>query len=280
VSEWSAAALVLLGHGSTLNEESAAPVYYHAAELRRRKLFEQVHEAFWKQDPQVRLVLATVKAPRVFLVPLFISEGYFSDKVIPAELGFPGRDQNAAQRIQTPEGQALFYCRPVGTHPRMTEVVLARALAIVEEFPFPRAPAPQDTTLLLAGHGTLRDQNSREAVERQAEQVRATGQYAAVHAMFLEEPPKISQWHDLVQTRNVVVVPFFISEGMHTQEDIPRLLGETERAVRERLARRQPGWRNPTEKKGKLIWYSASVGTHSLVTEIILERVREAAVSG
>jgi sirohydrochlorin cobaltochelatase len=276
VSEWSAAALVLLGHGSTLNEESAAPVYYHAAGLRRRKLFEQVHEAFWKQDPQVKLVLATVKAPRVLLVPLFISEGYFTDKVIPAELGFSGREENGAQRIRTPEGQTLVYCRPVGTHPRMTEVVLARALGVVSEFPFPRAPVPQDTTLLLAGHGTPRDENSREAVERQAEQVRASGQYAAVHAMFLEEPPQISQWHELVQTRNVVVVPFFISEGMHTQEDIPMLLGETERAVRERLARRQPSWRNPTEKKGKLIWYSSSVGSHSLVTEIILERVREA----
>ena len=276
VAEWSEAALVLLGHGSTLNEESAAPVYHHAAEVRRRKMFGEVREAFWKQEPQVKAVLAALALPRLFIVPLFISEGFFSEKVIPGELGFSEREASGARRRAGPGSQSMHYCRAVGTHPRMTEVVLSRAASVVKEFPFPRAPAAADTTLFLAGHGTLREENSRAAVDRQAELVRATGQYAAVHALFLEEPPRISQWHELARTRNVVVVPFFISEGMHTQGDIPVLLGEPERIVRERLGRKQPPWRNPTEKRGKLVWYSQSVGTHPLVTEIVLERVREA----
>jgi sirohydrochlorin ferrochelatase len=66
---------------------------------------------------------------------------------------------------------------------------------------------------------------------------------------------------------------------MHTQEDIPMLLGEPERIVRERLAAGQPTWRNPTERNGKLIWYSASVGTDSKIADVILERVREAAAN-
>jgi sirohydrochlorin cobaltochelatase len=37
---------VVLGHGSTQNDSSAAPVYQHAAELRRRKIFAAVREAF------------------------------------------------------------------------------------------------------------------------------------------------------------------------------------------------------------------------------------------
>ena len=44
---FSDAALVLVGHGSTLNAESSAPVYQHADELRKRKIFAQVQEAFW-----------------------------------------------------------------------------------------------------------------------------------------------------------------------------------------------------------------------------------------
>jgi sirohydrochlorin cobaltochelatase len=75
-----------------------------------------------------------------------------------------------------------------------------------------------------------------------------------------------------------VVVPFFISDGMHTQEDIPVLLGEPERAVKERLAAGQPTWRNPTEKRGKRVWYAPAVGTEPHIADVILERVREATV--
>ena len=80
--------LVILGHGTTLNDQSAAPVFQHAAELRRRKMFAAVREAFWKQEPHVKNVLAETTAPRIFIVPLFISEGYFSTEIIPKELGF------------------------------------------------------------------------------------------------------------------------------------------------------------------------------------------------
>ena len=87
---FSDAALVVLGHGTELNADSAAPVRQHAAELRRRKIFAEVREAFWKQEPQIKTVLAEISAPRVFIAPLFISEGWFASEVIPRELGFPG----------------------------------------------------------------------------------------------------------------------------------------------------------------------------------------------
>ena len=86
--DFSDAALVLIGHGSTLNAESAAPTYQHADELRRRAIFGQVIEAFWKLEPSICGVLRGVFARRVFIVPLFISEGYFTEEVIPRELGF------------------------------------------------------------------------------------------------------------------------------------------------------------------------------------------------
>jgi sirohydrochlorin cobaltochelatase len=57
--------------------------------------------------------------------------------------------------------------------------------------------------------------------------IRARKIYAEVHAIFLEESPRISDCYSLAQTKNLVVVPFFISDGLHTQEDIPVLLGET-----------------------------------------------------
>lgn len=276
VQKYSGAALVLLGHGSTQNAESGAPVFQHAAELRRRRIFAEVREAFWKQEPQVRQVLAAISRQRVFIVPLFISEGYFSEEVIPRELGFLLSD-DPASRITHHVSRITYYCQPIGTHDSMTDVLLARARAIVETFPFPRAPKPKDLTLFIAGHGTERSGNSRKAIEHQVELIQAKHIYAAVHAIFMEEQPRIANCYQLAETRNIVIVPFFISDGLHTQEDIPVLLGEPERIVKQRLAARQPAWRNPTEKHEKLVWYAPAIGTEPHIADVILERVREAA---
>ncbi len=276
-SDFSDAALVLLGHGSTVNETAGDVVYQHARELRSRKLFAEVREAFWKQEPKIKDVLAGLPATRIFIVPLFISEGYFSEDVIPRELGFKSEAEPDFSRSQQRGSQTLFYCQPVGTHDGMTAVILERAREVVEKNPFPRAPKSKDLTLLIAGHGTEQNENSRESIVHQAERIRGQNLYAGVHAVFLEEAPKVSECFYIAETRHIVVVPFFISEGMHTQEDIPVMLGDSKRIVQQRLGMRQPPWRNPTERNGKLIWYAAIVGTHPQVAEVILERAREAA---
>jgi sirohydrochlorin cobaltochelatase len=269
--EFSDAALVVLGHGTTQNAGSAAVVYQHAAELRGRNIFAQVAEAFWKQPPLARQVLAEITAPRIFIAPLFISEGYFGSELIPRELGF------SENRMLKTERSTLSYCRPLGTHDSLTTVILARAREILRQFPFPRAPKPADTTLFIAGHGTEKNKNSRLAIERQVELIREMNVYADVRAVFLEEDPRIAGCQATAATRHVVVVPFFISDGLHVVEDIPVLLGEPERVVKERLAAGQPTWRNPTEKHRRLTWYSPAVGSHPEMAEVILERVREAA---
>lgn len=271
------AALVLIGHGSTLNADSAAPTYQHADELRRRGIFGQVLEGFWKQEPSVAAVLRGAFAPRVFIVPLFISEGYFTEEVIPRELGFCKVGEKNFPRVQERGNQTLYYCGPVGTHESMTNVILARAREVVEKHPFPRVPKPKDTALFIAGHGTGNNENSRKAIERQVELIRPQNLYAEVHAVFMEEEPRITDCYAMAQTRNLVMVPFFISDGLHSYEDIPVMLGEPEHVVRERLKNTQPTWRNPTERQGKLLWYAPSVGNEAHLPDVIVERVRQMA---
>jgi sirohydrochlorin cobaltochelatase len=274
-SEFSDAALVLVGHGSTLNADSSAPTYQHADELRRRGIFNQVIECFWKLEPGISGVLRGVFASRVFIVPLFISEGYFTEQVIPRELGFCANDQPDFPRIQQRGAQTLHYCGPVGTHASMTEVILQRAREVVEKFPFPRAPKPADTTFFIAGHGTGNNENSRKAIERQVELIRARNIYAAVYPVFMEESPRIEECYAMSATRHIVMVPFFISDGLHSFEDIPVMLGETKKNVEERMKAGQPTWRNPTEKQDKLVWYSRSVGNEPHIADVVLELVRE-----
>jgi len=277
---FSDAALVLVGHGSTLNAESATPACQHADELRGRNLFVQVTETFWKQEPYVWQVLRGVFAPRVFIVPLFVSEGYFTEEVIPRELGFCRPGERGFARVQQRGGQTFHYCGPVGTHPSMTEVLLARARDIVEKFPFPRAPKAADTALFIAGHGTGNNEKSRQAIEAQVELIRRREIYPEVHAVFMEEDPRIGDCCQIASAKNIVMVPFFISDGLHSYEDIPMMLGLPERVVRDRMKQRQPTWRNPTERDGKKIWYTASIGSEPHLPDVILELVREAAGGG
>lgn len=275
------ATLVLVGHGSTLNAESAEPTYEHAAELRRRGLFGEVLEAFWKQEPAISGVIRGAFGQRIFVVPLFISEGYFTEQVIPRELGLPVRAAGGFESSRDlpgdPELRRLFYCGPIGTHDSMTEVLLSRARSIILKHPFPRAPKPSETALFIAGHGTGNNENSRQAIERQVRLIRGRGEYAEVHAVFMEEDPRIGECYSIASASNIVMVPFFISDGLHSFEDIPVMLGEPERIVQKRFSQGQPTWRNPTEKQGKLLWYTPSIGTEPHIPDVILERVREAA---
>jgi len=275
VQTFSDSAVVLLGHGSTLNSESSGPVYAHAAELRRAGLFAEVREAFWKQAPHISQVLGELKANRVFIVPMFIGEGYFSGEVIPEALGFHTHSAQGSRLLRG--NQTWIYCRAVGTHASMTRILLTRARHVVEQFPFPRAPLPRDISLFIAGHGTERSSRSGDAVQAQVEILRGLDMYGCVHGVFMEQEPLIAQSYSLATTRHMVVIPFFISDGLHVTEDIPMMLGEPERIVRVRLTNGQWPWRNPTEMNGKLVWYSRSVGTEPGLTEVVLEMVTQAA---
>jgi sirohydrochlorin cobaltochelatase len=278
--EFADATLVLIGHGSTLNAESAEPTYFHADILRRRGVFAEVISGFWKEHPTVAGVLRGALTPRVFIVPLFISDGYFTEQVIPRELGFCRNGQTDFPRVQDRNGQRLHYCGPVGTHSSMTQVILARAREIVERHPgAPGAPPPADseTALFIAGHGTSNNENSRKAIEQQAALIAAMGRYAETHSVFMEESPKIGDCYAMAKAPNVVMVPFFISDGLHSHEDIPVMLGEAESEVQTRLKSGCPTFPSPVTRRGKRVWYSQGIGTEPLLADVILERVREMA---
>jgi sirohydrochlorin cobaltochelatase len=209
-------ALLIVAHGSTVNPDSSAPTLAHAAEIRRRKVFADVACAFWKEEPSLRdafFLFDPESIREVYVVPNFISEGYFTQTVVPRELELKGRITKRSN------GQVWKYCEPVGNHPAMTDLLLKRASEVAS------GVDPAETGLLIVAHGTDLNENSAVAAKREAEKIRALGKYAEVLNVYMEEPPLVSDWRKLTKTRNVVVVPFFISEGLHSYEDIPVLLG-------------------------------------------------------
>jgi sirohydrochlorin cobaltochelatase len=287
------AALLIVAHGSTVNPDSSAPTLAHAAEIRRRKIFADVECAFWKEEPSLRdaLLLFDPESIReVCVVPNFISEGYFTQTVVPRELELNGRITKRSN------GQVWKYCEPVGNHSMMTELLLKRASEV--------APGvdPAESSLLIVAHGTDLNENSAVAAKREAEKIRALGKYATALNAYMEEPPLVSDWRKLTKTRHVVVVPFFISDGLHSYEDIPRLLGIKERRLPSRRNKEgrspdRPGGletaapcgrlgrrpslkeifrRNPYNIEGRCLFYAPSIGTDSGFADIILEQALDA----
>src|SRR5947199_8365939 len=124
VESRSDAALLIVAHGSTVNADSSTPTRRHADEIRKRNLYADVRCAFWKEEPSLRdarFLFADSTIREVFVVPNFISEGYFTQTVIPRELELTGKVTNRVS------GQIWNYGEPVGNHPLMTELLVQRA---------------------------------------------------------------------------------------------------------------------------------------------------------
>lgn len=254
-------ALVLVGHGSTVNPDSSAPTFDHAETLRRRGIFGEVHCAFWKEEPSFRQVFHMVDADEVYVVPNFISEGYFTRTVIPRELELEGPLTGRAGRV-------IKYCEPAGNHPRMTDLLLHRAAEVAPGVP------PAQTSLFIVGHGTNLNDNSAAAAKREVARIRERGLYAEVLNAYMEEEPLISKWDELSTQPNVVVVPFFIADGLHSYEDIPVLLGIAEQSPGAASVNGQEVFRhNPYERRGRRLYYAGAIGTDPLFAEIILDQV-------
>lgn len=269
----SGAALVIAAHGASRCALQEEPACMHANALRARSLFARVEAGFWKREPDLRTVVSHCTESRVFIVPLFISGGYFADRIIPSALGFDPATAADWGRVQCKGSQLLYYSRPVGSHPAMAEVILARAReALSRDFSIGDAAK---TALVIAGHGTEKHAGSKEAILLQAERIRGRGLFAQVQAAFLEQAPRIDCIQAWIDTPDVVVVPFFIGEGGHVTEDIPVMLGAAEKEVQARLRSGQRAWHNPSEVHGKRIYYAESVGGEPLLADVILARVQE-----
>lgn len=230
--------LVLLGHGSHLNGNSSAPVRALARQLRASQAFEEVHTGFWKEEPSFARVLDGCEAREVVVVPVFISNGYFTNTVIPREMRLDGP-------VTARDDQRIVCTQPIGADPSLAAVIVERAL---------EAGATPADGIAVLGHGTRRDSESEKNVYAMADRVRESGRFAQVEAVFLDQEPGMLGMLDVLHTQTVVVVPFFIADGWHVGQTIPADLS-LEGAE--------------TRLGGRTVRYTAPVGTHGSVASVV-----------
>ncbi len=261
MNDFSHSALVVVGHGSTLNPDSSAPTLVHANAIRRRGLFAEVVTCFWKEEPSFREVFRMIDSEEIYVVPNFISEGYFTQTIIPRELELTGPVTERA-------GRRIRYCQPTGNHPAMTQLLLHRAAEVAPEVP------TAETSLLIVGHGTGLNDNSAKAAKLQVSRIAERGVYGEVLSSYMEEAPLIAEWDQFTRHPNVVVVPFFIADGLHSYQDIPVLLGiadEPGAAASQAEVFRH----NPHDLRGRRLFYASAIGTDPGFADIILDQARD-----
>ena len=242
-------ALVIVGHGSHLNGDSSLPVYEHAERVRETGEFDEVVECFWKEEPSMRHVLDTVESDEVYVVPAFISEGYFTQQVIPRELGLGGP-------VTRKGDKTVRYAGPLGTFEGMPDVILERVNDLMRG-----KEVSGRTALVLLGHGTDLNKNSGGVIYLNAGRIRERGLYDLVEVGFLDQEPGIASVVEDVEAENVILIPVFIADGWHTRETIPEDLALTGEV---------------TAKDDRTVFYGAPVGTHPSMANLIIARAREA----
>jgi sirohydrochlorin cobaltochelatase len=199
----------------------------------------------------MRHVLDTVEADEVVVVPAFISEGYFTQQVIPRELGLSGPVTRKGEKL-------VRYAEPLGTYEGMPRVILERAEDLLRGKEVPEGPR----ALVLLGHGTDLNKSSGGVVYENARRIRETGEYDLVEVGFLDQDPEIGEVVERVEAASVVLIPAFIAEGWHTRETIPEDLELTGEVT--------------VRPSGKTIFYGAPVGTHPSMAGLIFARALEA----
>ena len=181
-------ALILAGHGSTKNKDSSRHTRETAKRLQKRGIFKEVRAGFWKESPSFQEVFHGLEAKEAIVVPWFLTRGYFVEKVL--------SEQFAATPIPT------RIVDPIGARPEVLQLMKKRAEKLARsqlkfKFKLKRAiegllrfSKPEEdgfrleeTSLLLASHGTPLHKGSRVAADGLAEELAKDG-YRVSRAMF------------------------------------------------------------------------------------------------
>jgi sirohydrochlorin cobaltochelatase len=242
-------ALLLIGHGSARYPDAASAMQLHADTLRAGGQFGQVAVALLNGAPSVGDVFNRIGATRLFVVPFFMEDGYFSRVAVPEVIAsVVGGDAATLARITM--------CPPVGVHDGMAGLIERQSLARCAV----SGVRSRDTAVLVVGHGSAKSPGRALALHRHSARVAATELFARVEAACLEEMPFVADALHGLRAHPVVVIGFFANHGGHMRDDVPALIA-TEQAAR--------------GDTGHMVQFHGCVADDPAMTQIILDQARD-----
>ncbi|MGE5516302.1 MAG: CbiX/SirB N-terminal domain-containing protein [Bacteroidota bacterium] len=247
-------AIILIGHGSARHPDSARPIHALAEALRARGPWSQVAAVFMKQEPRLADALALVTAPRVVIVPVFAGKGYYTDTLIPREMGLDGA-------VTRRDGRVLHYTQPAGCDPRIPGLMACRADGVARS----AGVDPTTAGLLLIAHGSGRPGGAGETPKAIAAAIAAMNHFAEVTLTFLEQEPFARDWPALVRPGGeLVVLPLLVAQGTHASQDIPPLFNLT------------AGQTGPVDIAGRRVRMATGLGAEPELVDIVATMVEQA----
>jgi len=247
-------ALILAGHGSHISTNTAGVVWGYVDRLRAWGVADEITACFWKEVPAFSHVLDTVVADTVVIVPVFTAQGYFTQTVIPTEMGLDGA-------VTHKNGKTIYFTPTIGEHPYLETIVQERVTDTVTTYDLHH----DDTAVAVIGHGTRRNSRSQDATRHQANLIREQQLVSEVVDVYLDDDPDIPSLYQSTHAKHVIAVPFFLAEGSHVTIDVPEALGISYGDV-------------PSEVNGRNVYYTPPVGTDDAMCRVILELARDTGV--
>lgn len=174
---------------------------------------DKVALAYIRGGPSISEALKGLKAQRIRVYPLFMSNGYYVKSAIPQQIeksGWRGRWQVAL---------------PLGLDPDLPDVLAEEATTAIGA----SGKTPARCTLLLVAHGSSKSRASARAARRIAKDITRKSLFAGVETAFLEEAPYFKERLKHIEGP-ACVVGLFIGEGLHGGEDLPEAVAGVSRS--------------------------------------------------
>lgn len=244
-------ALIILGHGSHISPNTAGVVWDAVDSLRKIGVADEITGAFWKEQPNFRSVFSSISATDITLVPLFTAHGYFTQTVIPTEMGLTGQ-------IIHRDGQIIRYAQPPVYHPKIQQIVQSRIDDVITQYKL----TPLEVGIAIIGHSTRKNPSSRKSTEYQADILRQKGIYGSVITAFLDDDPEIITIYDRIDQPTIITIPLFLAMGSHTTIDVPE-------------AMLLPSDSNYGFVNDKRVIYTPAIGDNNDLTDLILDLARD-----
>jgi sirohydrochlorin cobaltochelatase len=240
--------IIIVGHGSSTDSTAEDAVLEHAITLRQSHRFGNVLTHFVQKGRN----LPALPEGEIFLLPFFMSNGFFVQKRIPDLFDLIDFERHDANRT-------IFQCDALGIDPELSEILETMG----QQTCVRQSVAASKTAVILVAHGSQKNNASRQAAEKQAEALGKRSRFASVSTAFLEENPSLTDQLKVLAPSSelVILLGLFSAEGPHAMEDVP---GEIE--VYQKSIEASGG------KAGR-IHYGGVVGTRPEVVKLIQDSI-------
>lgn len=247
--------LILAVHGAESVAHSGEAAEYQALQIQGSGLFGAVQTAYLKKAPFLDEAVAQAKEPVIVILPFFTSAGYFTRDYIPKKLGLDGQ-------LTRREGRCLIYGEPTGMLPEVPAMIAQQVKTLIETHHLD----PNNLQIMVVGHGTSKNPDSghrTREISAYLESLRL-GQY--YHTCFIEMEPFLKDWKSSIYKETLIVVPFFISPGLHASVDIP-----TELKI---YTDKSPCWKTgPYYQDSLTLWYLPCFGYEKCLSDYMIQQI-------